>query len=246
VSEWLALAAVVLAASSGVPGLFASRGTGWGERSFVAILTLACGCAAAAAVGALFFGSSGPVRADWPVPGGRFAVAVDAVSAMFVLHVAVLAAAGAWYGLGYWAERDHPGDARTLRVFYGGATAGMLLLVVAQNAVLFLAGWEIMALAAFLLVSTEDEKPTVRAVGYLYLLVFLGLPRTPDARHAHEPPMAMLLPMALLAACCAFVGLGAPLVSRVLTSSSPTGWAPERQRPSLGSRRSRSYPAWAD
>src|SRR5262249_16708559 len=44
------------------------------------------------------------------------------------------------------------------------------LQVIARNAVLFLAGWEIMALAAFVLVSTEDDKPAAREVGYVYLV----------------------------------------------------------------------------
>jgi hydrogenase-4 component B len=36
--------------------------------------------------------------------------------------------------------------------------------------VLFLAGWEVMALAAFLAITTEDHLPAVRDVGYLYLV----------------------------------------------------------------------------
>jgi formate hydrogenlyase subunit 3/multisubunit Na+/H+ antiporter MnhD subunit len=49
-------------------------------------------------------------------------------------------------------------------------TAGMATLVVARNSVLFLVGWEIMALAAFFTLTTEDHLPAVREVGYLYLL----------------------------------------------------------------------------
>jgi hydrogenase-4 component B len=72
--------------------------------------------------------------------------------------------------LEYWPQRAHPYDGRKLRAFYGAVTAGMLLLVVARNAILFLAGWEIMALAAFMLITTKDENPTVREVGYVYVL----------------------------------------------------------------------------
>jgi hydrogenase-4 component B len=89
---------------------------------------------------------------------------------MFVLQIAALTVLGAWYGVEYWPQRAHRDNGRKLRAFYGAMTAGMLLLVVARNAVLFLVGWEIMAAAAFLLVSTEDERPKVREVGFVYLL----------------------------------------------------------------------------
>jgi formate hydrogenlyase subunit 3/multisubunit Na+/H+ antiporter MnhD subunit len=41
--------------------------------------------------------------------------------------------------------------------------------------------------------------------------VFLGHPRTEDARRAHEPPAAMLAPMAALALACAAIGLAPSL-----------------------------------
>ncbi len=48
--------------------------------------------------------------------------------------------------------------------------AGMGLLVLAHHAVVFLFGWEIMALSAFLLVVTEDEKAETRKAGLVYLV----------------------------------------------------------------------------
>jgi len=169
-SEALLLVAIALAAASGLPGLFRPREGRAGEAVFTGAITLAAAIACIAAAGALFFGASRALEAPWHVPGGRLALEVDAISAVFVVQIAVLAALGAWYGLEYWPQREHPGDGRKLRAFYGVVTAAMLLLVVARNGVLFLAAWEAMALAAFLLITTEDEKPAVREGGYLYLL----------------------------------------------------------------------------
>ena len=55
-------------------------------------------------------------------------------------------------------------------MFYGTLTAGMALLVIARNSILFLFGWEIMALSAFFLVTTEDEEKEVRDAGWIYLV----------------------------------------------------------------------------
>lgn len=170
VSEKLLIASIVLAAFAGVPGLVRPRDGRAGERLFVGLMTIAGLCACLGAMGALALDWSNELTAAWLVPGGRLAIQVDAISAMFVLQIAVLAMLGAWYGLEYWPQRAHRDNGRKLRAFYGAMTAGMLLLVVARNAVLFLLGWEIMAAAAFLLVSTEDEKPKVREVGFVYLL----------------------------------------------------------------------------
>jgi hydrogenase-4 component B len=50
----------------------------------------------------------------------------------------------------------------------------------------------------------------------LYGMVFLGTAREPAAVHGHEAPLAMLLPMALLAGLCVLAGLGAPLLLRLV------------------------------
>ncbi|MCC6751432.1 MAG: hydrogenase [Deltaproteobacteria bacterium] len=170
VSEKLLIASIVLAGFAGVPGLFRPRDGRAGERLFVGLMTLAGVCACLGAVGALALGWSNELAVTWLVPGGQLVIRVDAISAMFVLQIAVLAVLGAWYGLEYWPQRGHRDNGRKLRTFFGAVTAGMLLLVIARNAVLFLVGWEIMAASAFLLVSTEDEKPTAREVGFVYLL----------------------------------------------------------------------------
>ena len=68
------------------------------------------------------------------------------------------------------ADRSTRENGRKLRLFYGTMTAGMALLVIARNGILFLFGWEIMALSAFFLVTTEDEKKDVREAGWIYLV----------------------------------------------------------------------------
>ena len=167
--EILVLAAIALTGASGLPALLWPRRPGGGERLTTAMMV--AGGASGLAAAALVL-RSGPVeRAHaWAVPGGELAIRIDALSAMFLAQIFLVSALGSVYGLAYWADRDHPDSGRKVRVFYGVATAGMALLVIARNAVLFLVGWEMMALAAFLLVSTEDQKPEVRRSGLVYLV----------------------------------------------------------------------------
>jgi hydrogenase-4 component B len=49
-------------------------------------------------------------------------------------------------------------------------TAAMSSVVLARDGISFLFAWEIMALSAYFLVSTEDEKPEVNEAGTLYMI----------------------------------------------------------------------------
>ena len=168
-SAQLVTVGVVLAASSGLPGLFLGRTGEAGARIAAALMTLAALAGGAGAVLVLVGGTSS-LELPWSVPGGAFALRVDAISAMFVLQVFALGLAGSIYGLGYWPQREHARDGRKLRAFYGFIIAGMALLVVADNTMLFLAGWEGMALAAFLTLTSQDDLREVRQVGYVYIV----------------------------------------------------------------------------
>ncbi len=168
-SALLVVAAAALVGVSGVPGLLLDRRSSLGER--LATVLMLCGGALgiAAAVHALIAPDAG-LRAPWPVPGGEIVIAIDGLSAFFLFPVFLVPALGSIYGLGYWRQADHPDNGRKLRLFYGLLTTGLALLVVARSGVLFLVGWETMAIAAFFLVSTEDHDPAVRQSGFVYLL----------------------------------------------------------------------------
>src|SRR5262249_23173317 len=118
-------------------------------------------------------GSSGlsePIQVPWPLPAAEFFVAMDDLSALFLIPIFLISALGSVYGLGYWDQRKHPGNARKLRLFYGLLRAGMGLLVIARNGILFLVAWETMALAAFFLITTKDEDKQVRETDWIYLV----------------------------------------------------------------------------
>ena len=115
-------------------------------------------------------GDSSPIVRAWAIPGGEFSVAMDGLSAVFLLPIFLVSLLGNIYGLGYWKQTEHPQNGRKLRLFYGTLTGSMAMLVVARNSILFLFGWEIMALSAFFLVTTESHKEEVRTAGWVFLV----------------------------------------------------------------------------
>jgi hydrogenase-4 component B len=168
-TDWLVIAGMVLAAASGVPGLWKARQREGGEVLATTLMVAGALCGIVGAGLAIARPSAG-IDLGWPVPGGRFAIRIDGISALFVIQIFLISALGSVYGLGYWKQSEHPRDGRKLRLFYGIMTAGMALLVCAHNTMLFMAGWEIMALAAFLSLTTQDDQRTVREVGYVYMV----------------------------------------------------------------------------
>jgi hydrogenase-4 component B len=169
-SEALALLAIVLAAASGVPGLFLKRTALHGQWIATGMAGVAS-LSGLAAIG-LFWatGESRPLAWPWLVPGAEFSVAVDGLSAFFLMPIFLISLLGNLYGLEYWKQTEHADNGRKLRLFYGVLTAGMALLVIARDGILFLFGWEIMALAAYFLVATEDHDQEVRETGWIYLV----------------------------------------------------------------------------
>jgi hydrogenase-4 component B len=169
-SERLVLLGATLAAVSGVPGLLLDCHSRNGQR-LASVLAVLAGGLGLIGVGTFWAtGNSRPISLPWPLPGAAFDVAVDGLSALFLVPIFLISPLGSIYGLAYWDQTAHPRNGRKLRLFYGTLTAGMALQVVARNSILFLFGWEIMAVSAFFLVATEDHERGVREAGWYYLL----------------------------------------------------------------------------
>jgi len=114
--------------------------------------------------------SPGILRIQWAVPGGEFALQIDALAAWFLLPTLLLAVLAAVYGMGYLSGETHHRPTAPLWFFFNLLVASMAVVLMARNAVLFLTAWEVMALASFFLVTFKDEKESVRRAGWTYLI----------------------------------------------------------------------------
>lgn len=159
---------VFFCAVSGLPGLFMNAGSNAGQRAANALLWLGAllGLTGAAIA---FANPSTAVYAPFG-PDTWWKIRVDALSAFFLLPVFLIPSLCSLYGLAYWPQLKHAENGQRLRFLFGMVPAGMALVTVAVNAILFLAAWEVMTLASFMLVATEDEKPEVREAGWHYLV----------------------------------------------------------------------------
>ncbi len=140
--------------------------------SAVGAVGAVAGCVAGLvpAVGALVRGETMSLHREWNVPYGSIAVALDPLSAFFAIPILGLCALAAVYGSEYlWAYRERK-PLGPHWFFYNLLAASMLLVVVARNGVLFLVAWEVMSLSSYFLVTFEDETPSVREAGQIYLV----------------------------------------------------------------------------
>ncbi len=164
----LILAAMIVLFASGVAALpvrrlaAAASKIGAGGAVAGSLLGLAGACKI------LFTGVPEHIRLPWAVPGGSFYCEADALSAFFLLPVLGLTGLAAVYGVGYLHGRSRGLGGHWF--FFNALAASMALVIVARNGVLFLAAWEVMAVASFFLVTLDDEHERVRRAGWTYLV----------------------------------------------------------------------------
>jgi hydrogenase-4 component B len=164
------ISAAALLLASGLPGLVAGRDSAAGERGALAMVLAGSAAGMASTIAALAAPAIPAIDLPWSVPGGAFSLALDGVSACFLLPLFLVTALGALYGLGYWPQREQRRTGNGLRLFYGVLAGGLALVMTARNGILFLVAWEAMALAGYFLIATENHKEEVRRAGFTYLV----------------------------------------------------------------------------
>ena len=163
------LAAVSLIFCSGLPALAWGRLAKSGENLSVALLLTGVALGLASALAGAWQSPAPVLAAAWPLPGGSFLVELDGLAALFLLPGLLILGMGGIYGLGYFSQARHGVAAGRLRLFYGILGASIVLLPVSRNGLLFLMAWEVMAIASFFLILTEQNKEEARRAAYVYL-----------------------------------------------------------------------------
>jgi len=167
VLQSLYFSALLLATLSGVPGL------AWPARGGRVASWMLAGsalCALGLAGSVLYGGLAWQAELRWALPGAHFLFRGDPIGTFILVPATLVPAILSFYAEGYWSDGTHADTAPKLRLFFGISVGCMVLLTAAANAVLFLFGWEIMAILAFLMVTTSDQDAAVRDAGWIYLV----------------------------------------------------------------------------
>src|SRR5512134_112055 len=103
----LSVAALALAAVSGVPGLALPRDSAAGQTGAAVLLIAAALAGSLAALVALLSGAPETARFAGPLPELPLHLRLDPLAAFFLLPIYVLGAAGSLYGIRYWRQSEH-------------------------------------------------------------------------------------------------------------------------------------------
>jgi len=164
----LALTGYALAAVGGLAFWKRPRAARWWSFGG-ALLAAACGLwASVAALAEGADGSSWSMELPRLIPYIPMTLRMDALGAFFTMLVSLLGVAISLYSLGYARGFEGRKNVAALGAFFNVLLLAITMVFVAGNAFLFLIAWEVMALAGFLLISFQHEKPETRDAGVLF------------------------------------------------------------------------------
>ena len=160
IAAWLALGAL---------GLVRPR-----DLRFVSRALFPAGAAIAVALAVVAGYAVGKLPQSTVLPLGLpdlpFHLRIDSLSAFFLVLLGATSAAISLFSSGYF--RSSEGTAPGLICFeYHAFLAAMALVMIADDAYMFMVAWETMALASYFLVTTEHRIPEIRRAGFLYLVI---------------------------------------------------------------------------
>ncbi|MBI3525333.1 MAG: hydrogenase 4 subunit B [Betaproteobacteria bacterium] len=153
----------------GCAGLLAPRQLGFVGRTLYPLGALVGLALAAVAFGAL--GETAEVAVlPLGLPDLPFHLRLDSLSALFLLLLGGASAGISIYAAGYLRKGE--GTAPGLQCLqYHLFLASMALVLLADDAYVYMVAWESMALSSFFLVTSDHRLPEIRRAGYLYLLI---------------------------------------------------------------------------
>ena len=105
------------------------------------------------------------------LPDLPFHLRLDALAAFFLVLLGAVAAAVSFFSAGLFPLQRRNAAPGLVCFQYHAFLAAMAMVLIADDAYLFMVAWETMALASFFLVTTEHRIAEIRRAGFLYLLI---------------------------------------------------------------------------
>lgn len=185
---WCAELAIELALLSAGVSLLAARIPQVLRKLVMPLFGLAGLASLSAGLLAMINGGIITLELPFGLPWLPWHIRLDALSGFFLSVTGVVSFAVGVYAPGYVRGFETGRDSLVvLGGFAGLFLAGMLLVVLADDAFLFMIAWEVMSLSSYFLVAFHHENATNRRAAFLYLLM------------AHIGGLAILLGFGVLA-----------------------------------------------
>lgn len=121
------------------------------------------------------------------LPDLPFHMRLDPLAGFFITVICLMSFFISLYSIGYIKGYLGRRPVTSLVIFYNLFLAGMLMVVLADDALFFLISWEVMAAASYFLVMFENERIENRRAALLYIIV------------AHVGAIAILLSFGVMA-----------------------------------------------
>lgn len=167
----LAMAAAILFAFSGIPGLLFRMTIITCRRIAYSINAVATVAGLGAAVGMLRGDNVETLQSLWNSPVGAFVFKLDNLSAFFLIPLMIVSFCISLYTCGHHEPHHHRTRSELLLTFYFGlAVASVTLLLLAANGITFLFFWEAMTISSFIAICHEHALKEVREAGLQYLV----------------------------------------------------------------------------
>ncbi|HUL10945.1 MAG TPA: proton-conducting transporter membrane subunit, partial [Methylococcaceae bacterium] len=142
------------------------------RRSLFVLLGLSGLSAVLAGAGALLAGSVLVDTLPFGLPWLSWHIRLDPLSGFFLCVLGLPLIAVSLYGPGYVREFERGKHSlAALGLFTGLFVAGMELVLLADDAFLFMIAWELMSVASYFLVAYQHEHAANRRAAFLYLLM---------------------------------------------------------------------------
>ena len=184
--------------------------------SSTAFVVTACSglLAVAAGFGAVSAGMVQKTILTMGLPDLPFHLRLDPLAGFFLLVTGLLVFFVSVYSIGYVQGFLGRRSVTSLVVFYCLFLAGMYMVILSDDALIFLISWEVMAASSYFLVIFEDERIENRRAAYLYLVV------------AHVGAIAILLSFGVLAGLATgFGSFSGYTFDAMRAADFPGGWA---------------------
>lgn len=164
--------AVVAALASALASLITHDRPALMRHLVMPALGLSGALALAGGLGALIAGDAETLSLPMGLPWLHWELRLDVLSGFFMALIGAVVVGVAVYGPGYVREFEHSKDSLpALGGFTGIFVAGMMLVVLANDAFMFMVAWEVMSLSSYFLVAFQHEHAPNRRAAFLYLLM---------------------------------------------------------------------------